>query len=73
MVGQTAKERADAHFKIREELKRDAPVARAEYDALAIAVREKTARLRLLRLARDASLPITKKGRQSPPQRSFFR
>lgn len=57
MVDQTLKNRADVHFKVREFQKADAPVARAEYEAATIATREKTARLRALRLSRDADAP----------------
>lgn len=61
MVDQTLKNRADVHFKVRELQKADAPLARAEYEAATIATREKTARLRALRLSRDAALPVKKK------------
>ena len=58
MVDQTLKNRADVHFKVREFQKTDAPLARAEYEAAMSATREKTARLRALRLSRDAALPV---------------
>jgi hypothetical protein len=45
---------AEARFKARAERAIDAPLARKEYDADQVAVREKTARLRALRLAREA-------------------
>ena len=55
--------RAEALFK-KEERLRDGQKAMAEYEAAQLAVREKTARLRALRLARDAaakpSTPSTK-------------
>ncbi len=49
------KKAADAHFKVREELRLDAPRARADYDAAAEAVRAKTEKLRALRLSRVAA------------------
>ena len=54
MIDDIAKSRADANLKIREQQKADAPVARAEYEAAVAATRENTARLRELRLAREA-------------------
>jgi len=45
---------AEARFKARAERARDAPLARAQYEAEQVAMREKTARLRALRLAREA-------------------
>lgn len=45
---------AEARFKARAERELDAPLARAQYESEQIAVREKTARLRALRLAREA-------------------
>lgn len=59
MLNPTIKKAADAHFKVREELRLDAPRARADYEAAAEALREKTARLRALRLSRVA--PASKK------------
>jgi len=63
MIDQTLKNRADVHFKVREFQKADAPLARAEYEAAMTATREKTARLRALRLSRDAdaAAPVKKK------------
>ncbi|RKE65766.1 hypothetical protein [Pseudorhodoplanes sinuspersici] len=55
MVDQIAKNRADVHFKVRERQKVDTPLARMEYEAAGVALRENTARLRALRLARDAN------------------
>ena len=54
MMDPIAKNRADANLKIREQQKADAPVARAEYEAAGAALRENAARLRALRLAREA-------------------
>lgn len=51
----TARARAEAQFKKKEQQARDGEQARAEYDAQQPAIREKTARLRALRLARDAA------------------
>ena len=50
---QTLKNRADARFK-QEERARDARKAMTEYEAQALAIREKTAHLKALRLAREA-------------------
>ena len=50
-----ARKRAEALFKQEERL-RNGQQAMAEYEAHRVAVREKTARLRALRLARDAAL-----------------
>ena len=47
--------RAEAIFRRKEEQRIDAPKATAEYNAKAVAVRERTARLRALRLAREAA------------------
>ena len=60
MVDQIAKNRADVHFNVREQQKADAPLARMEYEAVGVALRENTARLRALRLARDANRPCEK-------------
>ena len=48
--------RAEALFQKKEAMLRDGQKARAEYKAKREAEREKTARLRALRLARDAAL-----------------
>ena len=50
----TAQERAEANFKKKEKQLEEGQKAWAEYEASALAVREKTARLRALRLAREA-------------------
>jgi hypothetical protein len=50
-----ARKRAEAVFKQEEQL-RNGQKAMAEYEANRIAVQEKTARLRALRLARDAAI-----------------
>jgi len=50
-----ARKRAEAVFKQEERL-RSGQKAMAEYEANRIAVRERTARLRALRLARDAAI-----------------
>jgi hypothetical protein len=48
-----ARDRAEAIFKKKQERLRDGQKATAEYEAARLATREKTARLRALRLARD--------------------
>ncbi|HET9247627.1 MAG TPA: hypothetical protein VFO15_17610 [Xanthobacteraceae bacterium] len=48
-----ARDRAEAIFKKKEERLREGQAAMAEYEAARSATREKTARLRALRLARD--------------------
>jgi hypothetical protein len=50
-----ARDLAEAKFKKKQERLADGPKAMAEYQASRDAVREKTARLRALRLARDAA------------------
>lgn len=59
----TARERAEANFKKKEPQLEDGQKARAEYEATALAVREKTAKLRALRLAHEA-----RQGEQNSPQ-----
>ena len=58
MANNMLKSRADIHFKVRELQKADAPVARADYEAAGVATREKTERLRALRMAREADQPV---------------
>jgi hypothetical protein len=48
-----ARDRAEAIFKKKEERLREGQIAMGEYVAARLATREKTARLRALRLARD--------------------
>jgi Tfp pilus assembly protein PilX len=50
-----ARDRAEAAFKKKEQQLREGQQARAEYETARAATREKTARLRALRLARDAA------------------
>jgi len=52
---QTREERAEASFQKKQEQARDGGQARAEYEAAARAVLKKTARLRALRLAKEAT------------------
>jgi hypothetical protein len=52
---QQARERAEATFKRRQAQLREAPEALAEYQAKSRAVRDRTTRLRALRLAREAA------------------
>ncbi len=56
MNSDQARGRAEAAFKRKEQQAREGEVAMAEYMATQRATREKTARLRALRLARDAAL-----------------
>jgi hypothetical protein len=49
-----AQARAEASFKRKEQQARDGKLATIEYEAAAKATREKTARLRALRLAKEA-------------------
>lgn len=51
----TTQERAEANFKKKEKQLEAGQKAWAEYEANSLAVREKTARLRALRLAHEAS------------------
>ena len=65
MVGETphqVRDRAEALFNRKEQRLRDGQEAMAEYQAELRAMREKTARLRALRLARDAD-------QQAPPEK----
>jgi hypothetical protein len=50
-----ARDRAEAIFKKKQERLLDGQKATAEYEAARLATREKTARLRALRLARDVA------------------
>src|SRR5882757_5159882 len=56
MADQSKKDTANAEFK-KAQRAADGKSAMADYEAQAVAQREKTARLRALRLARDAALP----------------
>jgi hypothetical protein len=60
----TAQERAEASFKKKEKQLEEGQKAWAEYEANALAVREKTARLRALRLAHETR----QGGQHSPPK-----
>jgi hypothetical protein len=51
-----ARDRAEAAFKKKEQQLQEGQQAMAEYEAARAATSEKTARLRALRLARDAGL-----------------
>jgi hypothetical protein len=50
-----ARDRAEAAFKKKEERRLDGQKAMTEYESARLAMREKTARLRALRLARDVA------------------
>jgi hypothetical protein len=52
---QAAQARAEATFKRKEQQARDGKLAMNEYNAASNAMREKTARLRALRLAKEAA------------------
>ena len=56
MNSDQARGRAEAAFKRKEQQLREGQIAMAEYTAAQHATREKTERLRALRLARDAAL-----------------
>ena len=61
MNSHQALDRAEALFKKKEERLREGQEAMAEYEADGHAMREKTARLRAFRLARDAVNPSNPK------------
>ena len=62
-----ARERAEAAFKKKEQQLREGQQAMAEYEAARAATLEKTARLRALRLARDAALKTPALAAQKQP------
>ncbi len=55
MIAEHARERAEALFRKKEEARIEGDKAMAEYRAREQALREKTAQLRALRLAREAA------------------
>jgi hypothetical protein len=57
MTSDQARQRAERNFK-REERAQDARKAMIEYEAQAVATRKKTARLKALRLAKEAEAPV---------------
>jgi hypothetical protein len=61
-----AHDRAEAIFKKKEQQLREGQQAMAEYQAASAATREKTARLRALRLARDAGLKAPVPAQKQP-------
>lgn len=65
--------RAEAQFKKKEEQRREGQQAMAEYQAQAVATREKTERLRALRLAREEAArrkgPAVKRSPDAPVKR----
>lgn len=63
-----ARLRAEKSFKKQEERQRDARKAKSEYEAEARAIRENTARLKALRLAKEAE-EQTKKPAAAPAKR----
>ena len=62
-----ARDRAEAAFKKKEQQLREGQQAMAEYEAARAATLEKTARLRALRLARDAALRTPVAAAQKQP------
>ena len=62
-----ARDRAEAAFKKKEQQLREGQQAMAEYEAARATTREKTARLRALRLARDAALKLPVPAAQKQP------
>jgi hypothetical protein len=63
-------DRAEALFNRKEQQRRDGEQAMAEYQAERRAMQEKTARLKALRLARDAVLAPATPARKRPPPKS---
>jgi Tfp pilus assembly protein PilX len=61
------RDRAEAAFKKKEQQLREGQQAMAEYETARAATREKTARLRALRLARDAGLKTPVPAAQKQP------
>jgi hypothetical protein len=61
------RDRAEAAFKKKERQQREGRQAMAEYEAARAATLEKTARLRALRLARDAALETPVAAAQKQP------
>jgi hypothetical protein len=71
MTSDQARQRAERNFK-REERAQDGRKAMVEYEAQAVATRKKTARLKALRLAKEAqarSEPLPEKPVERPPTR----
>ena len=66
----TAHERAEASFKKKEKQLEEGQKARAEYEANSLAVRDKTARLRALRLAQEARGNAQNPSLKKPPAAS---
>ena len=64
-----ARDRAEAAFKKKEQQLREGQQAMAEYQVACAVTREKTARLRALRLARDAGLKAPVPAAQKQPAR----
>ena len=71
MTSDQARQRAERNFK-REERAQDGRKAMIEYEAQAVATRKKTARLKALRLAKEAQArnePLPEKPVERPPTR----
>ena len=69
-TAQEARARAEAKFKKMETDLRQGAEARAEYNERLVATREKTARLKALRLARDAGNAEPDRRRRALPERT---
>jgi hypothetical protein len=65
----TAQERAEASFKKKKKQLDEGQKAMAEYEANALAVREKTERLRTLRLAHESEQNLLRKTASTPAKR----
>jgi ribosomal protein L16/L10AE len=65
-LSKEARERAEQKFRKKEIEARDASKAMAEYQAGLVAQREKTARLRALREAKEAADRATERGARAP-------
>ena len=72
MISDQARQRAERNFK-KEERAKDGRKAMTEYEAQARAIREKTARLKALRLAKEAQAqteePLAKPTKRRPARR----
>jgi hypothetical protein len=55
MNSMEARDRAEARFKIKQERAQDGAKAMMEYEAVGLALREKTTRLKALRLSKEAA------------------
>ena len=65
-----AQAKAEASFKRKEDQARDGKKAAAEYEAERIALRERTAKLKGLRLARDAAAAEAEAAKTKPEKKA---